>query len=74
MMNQVIRFSVHVAALVGVAFGLAGCNTMQGLGRDISSGGRALSRGATDVQHNIENKQHHSVAPAGQSEDEHRAI
>lgn len=29
---------------------LAGCNTMEGLGRDVQSGGEAIEDGADDVQ------------------------
>ncbi|WP_455032289.1 entericidin A/B family lipoprotein [Lautropia mirabilis] len=38
------------AALLGVAFVLAGCNTMSGMGQDIQDGGKKLERKAEDVK------------------------
>ncbi|MEE9927264.1 MAG: entericidin A/B family lipoprotein [Microvirgula sp.] len=35
------KLSVLVVLLAGI---LAGCNTVQGVGRDISAGGRAIER------------------------------
>ena len=32
--------------LVGFAFGLAGCNTVEGAGKDIKAGGAAVERAA----------------------------
>lgn len=39
------------AALLGVAFVLAGCNTMSGMGQDIQAGGEKLEKKAEDVKH-----------------------
>ena len=38
------------AALLGVAFVLAGCNTMAGMGKDIKAGGEKLERKAEGVK------------------------
>lgn len=38
------------AALLGVAFLLAGCNTMAGMGKDIKAGGEKLERKAEGVK------------------------
>ncbi len=38
------------AALLGVAFVLAGCNTMSGMGQDIKAGGEKLEKKAEDVK------------------------
>ena len=37
-------------ALLGIAFVLAGCNTMSGMGQDIQAGGKKLERKAEDVK------------------------
>ena len=39
------------AALLGVAFVLAGCNTVAGVGKDIKAGGEKLERKAEGVKH-----------------------
>ena len=38
------------AALLGVAFVLAGCNTVSGVGKDIKAGGEKLERKAEGVK------------------------
>ncbi len=38
------------AALLGVAFVLAGCNTMSGMGQAINAGGENLEKNAEDVK------------------------
>jgi predicted small secreted protein len=35
-----------LAALVGMVFGIGGCNTVQGFGQDMQAGGRAIERAA----------------------------
>ena len=43
----------HVLAallLTGAALSLAACNTMSGMGQDVSAGGKAITTGAEDVQ------------------------
>ena len=47
--------SHSATALVALmaAFALAGCNTMQGLGEDISQGGAALSSAATQARQDM---------------------
>jgi predicted small secreted protein len=32
--------------LAGLALGLAGCNTIEGIGQDVQAGGRALEKAA----------------------------
>jgi entericidin B len=41
------RFAALAALLL---LGLAACNTMEGLGQDVKSGGQALERSAQDVK------------------------
>ena len=33
-------------ALTGLVFGLAGCNTLEGIGQDVQAGGRAIEKAA----------------------------
>jgi predicted small secreted protein len=35
---------------IGLIFALAGCNTMQGAGKDMESGGEAISNQAQETQ------------------------
>jgi len=37
---------VALVSLIGFALGLAACNTMEGVGQDVQSGGRAIERAA----------------------------
>ncbi|WP_298715757.1 entericidin A/B family lipoprotein [uncultured Oceanisphaera sp.] len=37
---------------IGLAVGLAGCNTFAGAGKDIQQGGEAVEEAARDVQSN----------------------
>lgn len=39
-----------ILSLVAICGVLSACNTISGMGRDISSGGNAVSRGADQVQ------------------------
>jgi predicted small secreted protein len=39
-----------IAAILGSAFLLAACNTMEGVGKDVQSGGKKIERTADDVQ------------------------
>jgi predicted small secreted protein len=32
--------------LVGIVLGLAGCNTIEGIGQDVQAGGRAIEKAA----------------------------
>jgi len=49
-MTRTIRLPVRQIAmlsfLVALTAMLSGCNTMEGMGRDVQSGGRALERSA----------------------------
>ncbi len=35
-----------IAALAGLVLGLAGCNTVEGVGQDVQSGGKAIEKAA----------------------------
>ena len=37
-------------ALAGLVFGLAGCNTIEGVGKDVQSGGKAIENAADKTQ------------------------
>jgi predicted small secreted protein len=37
-------------ALAGLVLGLAGCNTVEGVGKDVQAGGKAIERAADAVQ------------------------
>jgi entericidin B len=36
----------HLALILLAAFALAGCNTMEGLGKDVKKGGEAIEKAA----------------------------
>lgn len=44
---------ISTVLALGLFIGLAGCNTMQGAGRDIQSGGEALSNEAARTQRDM---------------------
>ena len=35
-----------LALLAGIVLGLAGCNTIEGIGQDVQAGGRAIEKAA----------------------------
>jgi entericidin B len=37
-----------IAAVLGAAFLLGGCNTMEGVGKDVQAGGKKIERSADD--------------------------
>ena len=39
-----------IAAILGASFLLAACNTMEGVGRDVQSGGKKIERAADDAR------------------------
>lgn len=41
-----------IAVIVGSAFMLAACNTMEGLGRDVERGGQKIENKAQDAKRN----------------------
>ncbi len=43
-----------LAALIGTAFLLTACNTMEGVGRDVQAGGKKVEKEA--VEHNPSNR------------------
>ena len=45
-----MRNGLVVTALISAALSLTACNTMQGLGRDLEAGGRAVARTAAQTQ------------------------
>ena len=50
-----IRFNRNLIplALVAISLGVAGCNTVKGAGKDVSSTGRAVTDVAADTQEKI---------------------
>jgi len=44
------RWSTTSYALLAAAVALAGCNTIDGAGQDLSSAGKAISKTANDVK------------------------
>lgn len=49
-MSAMKKLLMLVSVVAFSAFALAGCNTIKGVGEDVSAGGHALSTAATDVQ------------------------
>lgn len=45
-----------VAVFYGVALGIAGCNTMEGVGRDVEGAGEAVQDASQDVEQDIEDE------------------
>lgn len=45
-----MRYGLTATALFSAIFSLGACNTMQGLGRDLEAGGRAVARTAAQTQ------------------------
>ena len=41
---------ILLLAVIGVGLGLAGCNTVAGAGRDVSSAGKAVTNTADEVR------------------------
>jgi len=52
-MKTLLGVVVNVVTVVLAVVALAGCHTVQGLGQDISSGGQALSQGASQIHHDM---------------------
>lgn len=52
-MRKLLNVLVKMVSVVLAVAALTGCHTVQGLGQDISSGGQALSQGATQVHHDM---------------------
>jgi entericidin B len=48
-----LKLGLAALALVFVAAGAVGCNTVRGAGRDIERGGEAIQEGATQVQQDM---------------------
>jgi entericidin B len=44
-----------IAALITGALALAGCNTVQGVGRDVQGAGHAIEKGAAKVKRAVTN-------------------
>jgi entericidin B len=47
---MVTKSIVRVALVAFALAGLVACNTMEGVGKDVSAGGRAVSGAAKDVK------------------------
>ncbi|HVO17162.1 MAG TPA: entericidin A/B family lipoprotein [Alphaproteobacteria bacterium] len=48
--TSIVRVALVTFALAGFGAGLVACNTMEGVGKDVSAGGRAVSGAAKDVK------------------------
>lgn len=46
---------IAILSLVLVASSLSACNTVKGVGQDVSATGRDLSKAASTVEHKIQN-------------------
>lgn len=44
-----------LAVFLGLAAGIAGCNTVEGVGEDVEGAGEAVQDAASDVEEDIEN-------------------
>jgi entericidin B len=44
-----------ILSLIIIATSLSACNTIKGVGQDVSAGGRDLSKAATTVERKIQN-------------------
>ncbi len=54
MRNKSLVRALVIALVMGAAAPLlSACNTMAGAGQDVSAGGNAVSRSATDVKHSM---------------------
>jgi predicted small secreted protein len=49
-MKSILRAALVALALTGFGAGLVACNTVEGVGKDVSAGGRAVSGAAKDVK------------------------
>jgi entericidin B len=47
---MMMRQSIRILLLSGMVLAVAGCNTISGAGRDLSSVGKAVTRTADDVK------------------------
>jgi predicted small secreted protein len=52
---------VMIAAMAGLALASAGCNTVEGLGRDLSATGDAITDAAHDTRTAKPVKKHHAA-------------
>jgi len=50
MKKQIITILISMTCIIGIAIAVTGCNTMAGVGQDISAGGKALSKGADNTK------------------------
>ena len=48
--RSIIRVALVAFALAGLGGSLVACNTVEGVGKDVSAGGRAVSGAAKDVK------------------------
>ncbi len=44
-----------LAIAIGLSFGTAGCNTIEGAGKDVQGAGKAIENTAEDVHEDIKN-------------------
>jgi entericidin B len=50
LMHALYRLAMAALLITGAALPLAACNTMSGMGQDVSAGGNAVTKGAQDVK------------------------
>jgi entericidin B len=48
--SQTARHVLPALLLTGAVLSLAACNTMSGMGQDVSAGGKAITKSAEEVQ------------------------
>jgi entericidin B len=49
-MRALNRLAMAALLIAGATLPLAACNTMSGMGQDVSAGGKAITKGAEDVK------------------------
>ncbi len=48
--TEMLKKFAALFALAGLVLGLAGCNTVEGVGKDVQSGGKAIENAADKTQ------------------------
>ena len=52
-MKIVKKYSILLGLVFMMIFTLTGCNTIAGVGQDLSAGGKAISKGANSVKNKM---------------------
>jgi predicted small secreted protein len=63
-LEEAMIHSIRVLVLFGAICALGACNTMQGLGRDLEAGGRAMARTAAEAQADLQAPNPATAPPA----------